>query len=308
MCLCVHGMCMCVHGTYSWDLCAWDVHNCMHQMRMGCVRVHGMHTVACISRARGMCVRARDAHVCVQGVCTSMCRALCTQRPRSRTSRCTPGPAGSSVGDAGRRWDGRSPPGAVWVGVGAELDGRGVPGGGRWGSPAGCDPPRICVSPDTCRNSNVICKLTMGSLRFIFNYNVCTNLNSPLFINNAWVCVYRCLINLCLRQLKACKIPKGGGGERLRGSRGSTGRSCGSGGGAAAGQPLQRGGSGEQPRAHRPSAPPPSLPQFPHSPSHLSRCALPARCSPLPPPHPLRPPPWRGRGVRAVGASPALAL
>lgn len=72
--------------------------------------------------------------------------------------------------------------------------------------------------PDTCRNSNVICTLTMGSLRFIFNYNVCTNLNSPLFINNAWVCVYRCLINLCLRQLKACKIPKGGGGERLRGA------------------------------------------------------------------------------------------
>lgn len=64
----------------------------------------------------------------------------------------------------------------------------------------------------------------MGSLRFIFNYNVCTNLNSPLFINNAWVCVYRCLINLCLRQLKACKIPKGGGGERLRGGSGSRSR------------------------------------------------------------------------------------
>ena len=151
VCVCVgcarmHGVCTCV------SVCAWDVHVCAWNVfmgsvcmgcaqlyapdvRMGCVRVHGMHTVACISCARGMCVRARDAHVCVQGVCTSMCRALCTQRPRSRTSRCTPGPAGSSVGDAGRRWDGRSPPGAVWVGVGAELDGRGVPGGGRWGSP-----------------------------------------------------------------------------------------------------------------------------------------------------------------------------
>lgn len=56
----------------------------------------------------------------------------------------------------------------------------------------------------------------MGSLRFIFNYTDRTNLNSPLFINNAWVCVYRCLINLCLRQLKARKIPQGGSGERLR--------------------------------------------------------------------------------------------
>lgn len=258
--------------------------------RVGCVCVHGMHTCAC----RG---------------CAHPCAGLCARS----------GPA------AGRRAALRAPLAARWGmrgGVGTDgalpalcgsgleqsWTGGGCPAGGDGGLHAGCDPPRICVSPDTCRNSNVICKLTMGSLRFIFNYNVCTNLNSPLFINNAWVCVYRCLINLCLRQLKACKIPKGGGGERLRGSRGSTGRSCGSGGGAAAGQPLQRGGSGEQPRAHRPSAPPPSLPQFPHPPSHLSRCALPARCSPLPPPHPLRPPPWRGRGVRAVGASPALAL
>lgn len=313
---CVHGVCVCawdvhvcVHGTYSWDLRAWDVHNCMHQTcawgvcvctecaqlhafraRVGCVCVHGMHTCAC----RG---------------CAHPCAGLCARS----------GPA------AGRRAALRAPLAARWGmrgGVGTDgalpalcgsgleqsWTGGGCPAGGDGGLHAGCDPPRICVSPDTCRNSNVICKLTMGSLRFIFNYNVCTNLNSPLFINNAWVCVYRCLINLCLRQLKACKIPKGGGGERLRGSRGSTGRSCGSGGGAAAGQPLQRGGSGEQPRAHRPSAPPPSLPQFPHPPSHLSRCALPARCSPLPPPHPLRPPPWRGRGVRAVGASPALAL
>lgn len=317
----VHGVCVCARGVRVCMgracMCAWNVFMgsaCMGcaqlyapDVRMGCVRVHGMRTVA--FRARVGCVCVHGMHTCACRGCAHPCAGLCARS----------GPA------AGRRAALRAPLAARWGmrgGVGTDgalpalcgsgleqsWTGGGCPAGGDGGLHAGCDPPRICVSPDTCRNSNVICKLTMGSLRFIFNYNVCTNLNSPLFINNAWVCVYRCLINLCLRQLKACKIPKGGGGERLRGSRGSTGRSCGSGGGAAAGQPLQRGGSGEQPRAHRPSAPPPSLPQFPHSPSHLSRCALPARCSPLPPPHPLRPPPWRGRGVRAVGASPALAL
>lgn len=111
------------------------------------------------------------------------------------------------------------------AGVGSPLLPLSPPCPSLWGQRAqqghdarGHEPPPGRAHPDTCRNSNVICPLTMGSLRFIFNYNICTNLNSPLFINNAWVCVYRCLINLCLRQLKACKIPKGGGGERLRGA------------------------------------------------------------------------------------------
>lgn len=122
--------------------------------------------------------------------------------------------------------------------------------------------------PDTCRNSNVICPLTMGSLRFIFNYNVRPNLDSPLFINNAWVCVYRCLINLCLPQLKACKIPKGGGGERLRRASASwCWHDCGAGAMAApAWWRCRRGGGGgwQEPEQLQREVSPPPQPQPPH--------------------------------------------
>jgi len=225
-CVCVPGMCVCVHTGLRVDACTCHGCACVCVcMCQRCACVHGRACAcACVCLHACACVRVQEHAGCP----------------------CTVGqaPRGSPVSPWGRARRGASSPHAepgrtrteqAWprrCGETRDIRGEGVPNPAPPGPPlplrwaGGCsgvavpghEPLPRRARPDTCRNSNVICPLTMGSLRFIFNYNVCTNLNSPLFINNAWVCVYRCLINLCLRQLKACKIPKGGGGERLRGA------------------------------------------------------------------------------------------
>lgn len=238
--MCVHA-CVCVfvcvcqgRASVCTRVCARDVHVCAYVCVCACV--HAQERAGC------PCTSPRQRSRAPSGDTPSLPGELLSPRGRELVTRplaC----AGPGTEHPHRT---RIPDGCGWRRAwpwrcGETRDGCGE-GAGRW-SPRSCPLPSPPIPsplpgaggcsgvavpgheplpgrarPDTCRNSNVICTLTMGSLRFIFNYNVCTNLNSPLFINNAWVCVYRCLINLCLRQLKACKIPKGGGGERLRGA------------------------------------------------------------------------------------------
>lgn len=193
-------------------------------MCQGCARAHRSARIClrlCVHRsAQGACARActEPTHVPLPtagpgtewGPTVSPQRVTCPSAGARLAWSILPAPGHRAEADgAGPAPGAAAEPGTAGPPVPAPLPFRGV-------AVPGHEPLPGRARPDTCRNSNVICPLTMGSLRFIFNYNVRPNLDSPLFINNAWVCVYRCLINLCLPQLKACKIPKGGGGERLR--------------------------------------------------------------------------------------------